>query len=151
MDDLRVARLLHLLAIVVWFGGVAFVTLVVLPRARALGVAEGRALFEAMEAAFSAIARWAVTVAGLSGLWLLWRLDLWYRFATAEFWWMHAMAGLWLVFALVLFVLEPLWLHRAFHRWAERDGRALDWAFHLHLLLLLAGAITIAGAVTGSH
>lgn len=152
MDDLLLARLLHVLAIVVWFGGIAFVTLVVLPRARALPAADGLALFEAMEGPFSHIARWAVALAGASGLWLSYRLNLWTRFSDASFWWMNAMAGLWVIFMIVLFVLEPLWLHGAFQRWAaQQPARAFAWAFWLHLLLLLVGAVTIAGAVVGSH
>ena len=39
---------------------------------------------------------------------MAWRGDLWGRFGEARFWWMHAMVGLWLVFALMLFVIEPL-------------------------------------------
>ena len=71
-DDLLVARALHVLSIVVWFGGVAFVTFVVLPLARAQPTAEQKlALFAAMEHRFGAIARWAVALAGLSGLWML--------------------------------------------------------------------------------
>src|SRR3546814_21146244 len=69
-----------------------------------------------MEGRFGTIARWAVALAGLSGLWMLRNNDLWYRFAMPAFWWMWAMAGLWLVFAFVLFVAEPLWLHAAFRR-----------------------------------
>jgi hypothetical protein len=113
------------------------------------------ALFSHMERPFGMIARWAVLVAGASGFWMLWRLDLWHRFTMehlAIYWWMQAMAVLWLLFVLVLFVLEPLWLHRAFRRWAIRDSAAaFAWAFRLHLLLLLAGAVTIAGAVFGAH
>jgi uncharacterized membrane protein YgdD (TMEM256/DUF423 family) len=33
---------------------------------------------------------------------MTWRLDLWDRFQTATFWWMHAMVCLWLLFAFIL-------------------------------------------------
>ncbi|WP_341705825.1 hypothetical protein [Ferrovibrio sp.] len=152
-DDLLIARALHLLSLVVWFGGVAFVALVVLPLARRQPTVEQKlALFEGIERPFGRIARWSVALAGLSGLWMLRNRELWYRFAEPSFWWMWAMVALWLVFALVLYVAEPLWLHAAFARWARRDAAAaFAWAQRLHLLLLLAGAITIAGAVAGSH
>lgn len=153
IDDLLVARALHVLSIVVWFGGVAFVTLVVLPLAMRQPTAEQKlALFEAMEGRFGAVARWAVALAGLSGLWMLRTGELWYRFAESAFWWMWAMAGLWAVFAIVLYVAEPLWLHAAFRRWAKAAPEAaFAWAFRLHLMLLLAGAVTIAGAIFGVH
>jgi uncharacterized membrane protein len=155
MDDLLLARLLHVLAIVVWFGGIAFVTLVVLPQARSLPPDQRLALFEQFERPFGHIARWAVLVAGASGFWMLWRLDLWHRFTMEHliaYWWMQAMAVLWLLFVIMLFVLEPLWLHHAFRRWAMRDSAAaFSWAFRLHLALLLAGTATIAGAIVGAH
>lgn len=153
MDDLLIARLLHVLTVVIWIGGVAFVTLVVLPlAARQPSVEQKLALFEAMEVPFSHIARWSVGLAGLSGLWMLRNRDLWYRFTEPGFWWLWAMVVLWLVFAVVLYVAAPLFLHRAFCNWARRSPKAaFAWAFRLHLLLLGAAAATIAGAVYGSH
>ena len=153
MDDLLLARALHVLAIVVWIGGLAFVTLVILPAARRAPTPQQMlAIFETAEAPFGRIARWAIATAGASGLWLSHRLDLWYRFDEAAFWWMPAMAGLWAVFALALFVVEPLWLHRAFRRWAlAAPTQAFAWALWLHRLLLALAATTIAGAVMGSH
>lgn len=153
IDDLLIARAVHVLSIVVWFGGVAFVTFVVLPLAMRQPSAQQKlALFEAMEGRFGAIARWAVALAGVSGLWMIQRGDLWYRFGEPTFWWMWAMAGLWGLFAVVLYIAEPLWLHAAFRRWAQAAPEAaFRAAFRLHLVLLLAGAVTIAGAVFGAH
>ena len=47
IDDIELARALHVLFVVHWIGGVAFVTLVALPLARSRGEAKaGWALFE---------------------------------------------------------------------------------------------------------
>lgn len=153
MDDLLIARLLHVIAIVIWIGGMAFVTLVVLPLARRQPTTEQKlALFEAVEQPFSRIARWAVGIAGLSGIWMLRNRELWYRFTEPSYWWLWAMGLLWLVFAVMLYIAEPLYLHRAFHRWAKQSPQpAFAWAFRLHLLLLGIALVTIAGAVYGSH
>ena len=110
MDDVVLARALHVLAVVHWIGGVAFVTLVGLPQANARGGAEGLALFGAIGMVHSD--------RGASGVWMTYRMDVWYRFGDLHFWWMSAMAGLWLVFALMVVVLEPL-LHPRF----EAEGR----------------------------
>ena len=109
MNDVAIALALHVLSIVVWIGGVSFVTTVVLPALRhgALGADRLRA-FAAIEGHFVWQARTAILVAGASGLYLLWRLDLWSTFSTPGFWWMDAMGALWLLFFLLLFVLEPL-------------------------------------------
>ena len=54
-------------------------------------------------------------IVGLTGFYMTQRLELWERFWSSEFWWMHAMVCLWLVFTVLLFVAEPLILHRWFH------------------------------------
>ena len=148
MDDVALARALHVLAIVHWIGGLGFVTLVVLPLARARGSME---LFAAAERRFSAQVRVSVPLAGATGLWMAWRLDLWDRFLDPRAWWMAAMLGLWLIFMLMLFVVEPL-LHPWFERLAQRDpARLLARITRLHLLLTAAGAVTALGAVAGVH
>ena len=149
MTDLAVARLLHVLAVVVWIGGVAMVTLVVLPAARRAGEA---AMFERIESRFAAQSRWSVLVAGASGFYLVERLGLWPRFAEARFWWMHAMVGLWALYVLALFVLEPFWLRQRFAARLARDpqGALLRMERH-HWLVLALSLLTVAGAVAGSH
>jgi uncharacterized membrane protein len=151
MDDLAVARALHVAAVVHWIGGVAFVTLVVLPLALARGGAQGVALIRAIERRFAAQVRWSIPLAGLSGLWMTYRMSLWDRFSDAHFWWMSAMAGLWLVFATNLFVLEPL-MRARIEREAERNPEAvLRRLSRVHAALLAAAALTVLGAVMGSH
>jgi uncharacterized membrane protein len=55
IDDIELARAVHVLAVVHWIGGVAFVTLVALPLARACeDPRKDWALFEAIERHFAA-------------------------------------------------------------------------------------------------
>src|SRR6185437_10059312 len=99
MDE-AVARAIHVVAVVIWIGGVAFVTMIVLPILRARREPGGSmTVFRAVEKRFARLARGAVLFAGLSGLYLLNRLDLWNRFLSPRFWWMHAMVIMWLLFA----------------------------------------------------
>jgi uncharacterized membrane protein len=152
--DLALARVLHVLAIVHWIGGVAFVTLALTPAIRRSHPPEQRlAAFAAYEHAFAWQARISVAVAGLSGLWLVWRLQAWDRFRHLSFWWMDAMVGLWLVFALMLFVLEPLVLHRRMQAEVRsaRAAAAFERVARFHQLMLLLSLVTVAGAVGGAH
>ena len=152
MTDVSVARAIHVLAIVLWIGGVSMVTTVVLPAARR-GAFGDRPLeaFLAVERRFSWQARMAVIAAGLSGLYMLWRVDLWSRFGQASFWWMHAMLGLWLVFAVILFAIEPV-LSPGTNAKAQRDpARALKVIQRIHQGLLSLAAVTILAAVAGAH
>lgn len=154
LNDFALARALHVLAVLIWIGGVAFVTWVLLPACRDLAESAARIdLFERLEHRFAAIARAAVLLAGASGLYLVWRLDLWSRFAQpAEWWWMHAMVAVWTVFALMLFVLEPFVLHKLFRQLAQADPDATFARIRrLHGVLLAASLVTVLGAVAGSH
>lgn len=153
MDDLAIARALHVLGVVLWIGGVAMVTLVILPAVRRLEVPERRIeLFETVEGRFAGQAKLWTLLTGLSGLYLVIRFDLWERFLAVEYWWMHAMVLVWAIFTVVLFVAEPLFLHRWF---AERAGIDPEGTLRLverfHRVLLAISLITIAGAVIGSH
>lgn len=152
MDDIVVARALHVLAIIHWIGGLSFVTLVVLPLVRSDRIgADAKMLFDGVERHFSAQVRISVPVAGITGLWMTYRMELWDRFADPNFWWMTAMFGLWLIFMLMLFVIEPLF-HAKFRHDARKDAQA---AFRrmsrMHELLLLLALVAAFGAVAGSH
>ena len=108
MDDVTVARAIHVLAVIHWMGGVAFVTAVILPSVAAIAEPARRlALFEAVEGRFSAQVRLSVPLAGLSGFYMAERLDAWDRFLQPAGWWLWAMALLWLLFMAILFVVEP--------------------------------------------
>ncbi len=153
MDGAIIARALHVLGVVLWIGGVAFVTMVLLPAVKRLREpAERVEFFERVEAGFARQARVTTLLTGLSGLYLVHTLGAWNRFADAHYWWMHAMVLVWGVFTLMLFVLEPLWLHRWFQARAQRnpDG-TFSIITRMHWVLLVVSVITIAGAVAGSH
>lgn len=152
MEHFVLARVVHVLAIVLWIGGVAMVTTVLLPAVKRFKREEERvAFFEKVEARFAWQSRITTLLAGLSGFYMLHVLG-WQRLAMVEFWWLHAMIAVWLIFTLMLFVLEPLFLHRWFNARAKRaPGSTFRLVQGLHWLLLVISLITIAGAVAGSH
>lgn len=90
MNELTLARIIHLLGVVLWIGGVAMITTVLLPvTAKMHSVAEKIEFFEYIEN----------------------------RFTELRYWWMHAMVIVWLLYAIairfgatsiLLYVLEPL-------------------------------------------
>ena len=150
MDDVAIARAIHVLSVVVWIGGVTMVTTVLLPMAQRS--ADGIAIFEMAERRFAWQARIAILLAGASGFYMVDRLGLWERFGMIAYWWMGAMLGLWLLFALLLFVFEPLFGERWFRRRAVVDAAgALRLMQRFHWIMLVLSAITIFAAVAGSH
>lgn len=151
MADYFLARALHVAGVVLWIGGVAFVTTVLLP-AIAAREPGGVALFERLESGFARQARGTTLLTGLSGFYLVHRLDAWSRFADPGAWWLHAMVGTWLLFTLMLYVLEPLWLHRWLEARAERDPQGtLALIARLHWVLLSISLVTVLAAAAGSH
>lgn len=151
MPDVTIALAIHVLAIVLWIGGVAMVTTVLLPAVRRFRSAEERiAFFEAIERRFAWQARGTTLIAGASGFYMVDRLGLWPEFLSPGFWWLDAMALLWLVFTLMLFVVEPLSLdRRLLHRVSPEQRFAAIQRFHW--VMLIASLVTVFGAVAGSH
>jgi uncharacterized membrane protein len=153
MTDAILARALHVLGVVLWIGGVAFVTTVLLPSVRRLkSPAERVEFFEAIEGRFAWQARFTTVLVGASGFYLAHAWNLWERFRLPGFWWMHAMVFVWAVFTAMLFVLEPLVLHRKLLELSrtepERTFRRIEF---MHRVLLALSLVTVLGAVAGAH
>jgi uncharacterized membrane protein len=153
MDDVTIARAFHVLFVVLWIGGVAFVTTVLLPSVRRLETPRERMeLFDRIERRFANQARISTAVVGLTGLYMLYRFDMWNRFRDAAYWWLHAMVAVWLIFTAMLFVIEPFIMHRRLlarsEQRPETTYKRIEW---LHRILLFISLVTVLGAVLGSH
>ena len=82
---------------------------------------------------------------------MTWRLGLWGLFADPAYWWLDAMAIVWTLFMVMVFVVEPF-AHRRLAAEAARDpAGVLRRVYRVHLVLLAAAAVTILGAVGGTH
>ena len=150
-NDYAIARALHVLAVLGWIGGVAFVTTVLIPAVRRRFAPEQQyEVFEDIEHRFGAQARFWVLLAGASGLYMLYTTHSWGRLTNT--WWLHAMLLAWSVFFLMLFVLEPLLIHRLLRQRAARQPVAtMRLLQRLHVLLLLISLLAVVGGVVGAH
>jgi uncharacterized membrane protein len=147
------ARALHVVGVVLWIGGVAFVTTTLIPSLRNMSDTEKRlALFEQLEGKFAFQARIVTLVTGVTGFYMLEYMNAWERYQQLQFWWIHLMTLIWMIFTLVLFVLEPLVLHRRFKMLAsENSDRAFALLHTMHKILLLLSLIAVFGTVAGVH
>lgn len=154
MDEFVFARVLHVLGVILWIGGVAMVTTVLLPTlARMQSATEAMVFFAQFRRRFAAQARFSTLFVGATGFYMVYVLDAWQRFTQWQYWWMHAMVLIWLLFSVMLFVMEPRTRRR------QTSGPILENVSaetfsriqRKHLLLLVLSLITIAGAVAGSH
>lgn len=147
------ARVLHVLAVVLWIGGVAMVTTVIIPAVKRIASKEDQiSTFEQIEGRFAIQAKITTLITGLTGFYMLYVLDGWDRYFDYRFWWIHAMTLVWIIFSLVLYVLEPLLLHKLFKKYADKNPEKTFRIMHrAHWILLIISLITTAGAVAGSH
>lgn len=153
MEGFVLARIVHILAIIFWIGGVAMVTMVLIPAIRKDVNDEDKvSTFNMLEDRFARLVKFAVLLAGASGFYMLYFLDAWQRYTELRHWWLHAMTLVWIIFMLVLFVLEPLFLKRLFIKYGEKDPvKVMGYAHRLHWVLLGVSVVTIVGAMAGSH
>lgn len=147
------ARVAHVIGVVLWIGGVAMVATVLLPAIMQFKSASERVgFFQLVERRFAWQARFTTLITGVSGFYMLYLLHGWSRYVDPHYWWVHAMTLTWVLFTVMLFVLEPLVLHQHLAEQAQSDPegafRRIRW---IHWVLLALSLVTIAGAVAGSH
>lgn len=148
-----IARVLHVLAVVVWIGGIAAVTTVMFPAMRRLDSNEQKVwLFQRIERRFRPQARVAWLIVGLSGLYMVGSLDAWGRFRSIHFWWMDAMVALWAIFGLLLFLIEPFIVGpRLEETLRSEPAKALRRIEAMHWVLLGLSLFVIAAVVAGIY
>jgi len=153
MEFYAFARILHVLSIVIWIGGVFMVSMVILPAIqRFKSPKEQIDFFTLVEHRFALFAKITTLLAMFSGLWMLYLSNGWEHFLHISYWWFWAMVFIWLLFTLVLFLLEPLYLNDWFKKNALKDPVAtFRLVRRFHYILLTLSLLTIAGAVAGSH
>jgi uncharacterized membrane protein len=152
-DDVSFARALHILGVVLWIGGVAFVTTVLLPAIRRMSDDEEPVvLFAELEGWFAWQARVTSLLVGISGLYMAYAWELWSRFTQIEYFWMHFMVFVWVAFSIVLFVAEPLFLHRWLLSHAKEKPRETFRLIQvLHWILLTVSLATVLADMLGNH
>ena len=140
----------HVLSVMLWIGGLAFVTTVVLPALARLPAARRIPAFLEIERRFGLQARVLVLMVGASGADMLARLRLARLLGTVHGLWLDGMITFWALFMLLLFVLEPAVLHRRLRERGTRDGEATRvMLLRGHAVLLILALIVVTAAVFG--
>ena len=153
MEYFTLARVIHILAVILWIGGVAMVTTVIIPAVKSMKSKEDKIeTFEKIEGRFAIQAKITTLITALSGFYMLYEMNAWGHYLDIKFWWIHAMTIVWILFTLVLFVLEPIVLHKLFKKYAvENPEKTFKFIHRAHWVLLTLSLIAIIGAIAGSH
>ncbi|HXE65400.1 MAG TPA: hypothetical protein VN630_00035 [Rhodanobacteraceae bacterium] len=142
MATFNILLAIHVLSVVWWIGGVITVTTSLLPLFNRLPANERVQWIQRFEGRFANQARIAVLLAGISGFWM-------YTLLPGEIthsWWIGLMLLVWVLFAIMLFVAEPLRLPA---KLGVIQGPRKFLMMHAVLLVLALAAI--AGGVIGAR
>ena len=129
------------------------VTTVIIPAVRRMKSAdEQMETFEEIEGRFSLQAKITTLLTGISGFYMMYRLNAWHRYLELKYWWITSMTLVWVLFTLILFVFEPLVMHKLFKTYGRKHpGKMFRMLHRMHWVLLILSLLTIAGAVAGCH
>ena len=141
------ALTVHVLSIVIWIGGVAFVTMIIFPLIqRTQNSLEQVMMFQGVEHRFGKIAKVMVILAGLTGSYLAYNTGL-----SVGIW---IMIVVWACYASLLFFLEKPLFKKLF---AKPSGNELDTRqifFRLqvfHWVVLVLSFFAIAAGIWTGH
>ena len=99
MEYYTLARVLHVLAVIIWIGGVGMVTMVIIPAIKRMKSAEDQIqTFEQIEGRFAFVAKTMTILTAATGFYMLYVLDAWSRYTDPRHWWLHAMTLVWVIF-----------------------------------------------------
>ena len=144
---------IHVLAVVLCVGGVGMVTTVVIPIVRrSPSSANSLDIFEAIQKSFAWLARCMILIAGGSGFYMLDSVDGWSRYTEPEYWWIHLMTIVWALFMFVLFVAEPMFLHRIFAKHVRTTpAKTFVFVQVLRSFMLILSLAAVGGTVAGNR
>ena len=153
MNEFVLARVIHVLCVILWIGGLAMVTTILLPVTMSIPSEEKRTeFFKRFKKRFATQARYTTLFTGLSGFYMVHILDAWSRFTEFRYWWMHSMVIIWLLFMFMLYVIEPRVLHSKIKKQTQQKSNTVLLAMQrTHWILLILSLITVIGATAGSH
>lgn len=142
-----IALVIHVISVVIWIGGVAFVTMITFPMIqRAENSLEQVMMFQGVEHRFSKIAKVLVILTGLTGLSLLYEKGLSFG--------VWVMIVLWTVYAALLFGLEKLIFKKLFSPQTDEQydtKKVFTILQTFHWIVLLVSFFAIAAGIWTAH
>ena len=137
----------------VWAGGVGMVTTVVIPIVRRSPSSVNSVdMFEAIQKRLAWLARFMILIAGGSGFYMLDFIDGWSRYSEPQYWWIHLMTFVWALFMFVIFVSEPVFLHRLFAKYVQiNPAKTFVFVQVVHLFMLTLSLVAVGAAVANNN
>ncbi|MBI5970167.1 MAG: hypothetical protein HY884_03325 [Deltaproteobacteria bacterium] len=150
-------HIIHILTVILWIGGLAFVTIIVLPMAiSAKDPLQKVLMFQRVEHRFAKIARFYNLLTGATGFIMLFMTG-WHRML---FTWVGApltfMTLVWVFWFVMLFGLEPLVIKKMLEKMLKQEPKAdIDAVFvklnRMHWFMVMISLLAAAAGVLTAH
>ena len=119
-------HIVHILTVILWIGGLAFVTGIVLPMVIKTPDALQKVLtFQRIEHRFAPLAKAYNIVVGITVFIMVWQTGWYELYFTKDGWALTFMTAVWLFWFIMLVGLEPIVIRKMLDRMA-REGATMD-------------------------
>lgn len=148
-----IMHIIHLLTVVIWVGGLAFITILILPMIIKMPDALQKALlFQRIEHRFAPLARYYVAIVGISGFVMFFQMELMDILFTRSGYFLLFMMVIWVFWVIMLFGLEPIIIKKMLDNMAKKgEAMEIETVFArmniLHWVLL---ALSLAASASGA-
>ena len=149
---LAVLLIIHVIAVIIWIGGVTFVTTVIFPMMYMTeGSLEKALLFQRVEHRFAGMVKWLIVIVGVTGIWLLYAKYGFAILAERKGFGIVIMLFAWALYTTVLLSERKIFA-RIFADPEKIDmNKALRTINIMHWLLLVVSYAAVAGGVWFGH
>lgn len=110
MESLMTKGLIHTCGVLLWIAAIIVITMELLRTFRKGESGKSKSL-RRLEVKMMVLI--TTTFAGSTGLFFLYEWNLWKSLSELDFWWVHSMIMAWILFSIVFFLLDPLFLKKS--------------------------------------
>jgi uncharacterized membrane protein len=148
----KILLVIHVIGVIIWIGGVAFVTMVIFPMMyQTEGSLEKALLFQRVEHRFAGMVRWLIAIVGITGFWLLY-----VKYSLVILAQRQGIGILMMIFAWTLYTVILLSERKIFSKiFADPEkidmNNALKIINGMHWVLLVISISAVAGGVWFGH
>ncbi len=149
--------LIHVLAVIVWIGGLAFITMLIFPAMYRIQEPLQKVLFfQRIEHRFAPMARIYNAVVGITGFAMLVYTGWYSLLFTLDGLFLTIMVLIWVMWAVMLFGLEPLVIKKMLDSMVKKNEKMeIDAIFRkmniMHWVLLLVSLVAAGSGVMFAH
>ena len=149
--------IIHVLAVILWIGGLAFVTILIFPSLYKMQEALQKVLFfQRIEHRFAPLARIYSATVGITGIVMLIHTGWYTLLFTREGIFLAIMFLIWVFWMIMLFGLEPLVIKKMLESMAKSGEKMeIDTVFKrmnvMHWVLLFASMVAAACGIMFAH